>query len=263
MKKVIRYFMLWKTLTINSFVVAFASRFAAVLFLLSKSLRFIFFIVFLSALFSRIRVVENFSFLQTLFFFLTFTLIDTTSQVLFREVYRFRRLIVTGHFDLVLVKPMSALFRSLAGGADPFDLLMIIPYIILLVLTASRLGVATPGAVAWYLALLANGFIIATAFHIIVLALAIVTTEVDHTILIYRDITSMARVPVDIYREPIRGFLTFVVPVGIMMSVPAKALLGLVSFQFIAVSFAVGALFFLLSIRLWKYALSKYASASS
>jgi ABC-2 type transport system permease protein len=263
MKKFFRYLALWKTLTINSFVVAFTSRFSAGLFLLSKSLRFIFFIVFLSALFLRVRVVENYSFLQTLFFFLTFTLIDTASQLLFREVYRFRRLIVTGDFDLVLVKPMSALFRALAGGADPFDLVMIIPYIILLIVVAFQLGVVSPLSVIFYLALLANGFLIATAFHIMVLALAIVTTEVDHTILIYRDITSMARVPIDIYREPIRGILTYVVPVGIMMTIPAKALFGLLSWPSIVFAFALGAIFFLLSLRFWRYALGKYSSASS
>ena len=56
-------------------------------------------------------------------------LIDVISQFLFREVYRFRPLVVSGEFDLVLVKPVSSLFRSLAGGADVIDLITIPPYV--------------------------------------------------------------------------------------------------------------------------------------
>ena len=40
---------------------------------------------------------------QVIFFFLTFNIIDVTSQFLFREVYRFRPMIVSGDFDFVLV----------------------------------------------------------------------------------------------------------------------------------------------------------------
>ena len=44
------------------------------------------------------------------------------------------------------------------------------------------------------------------------LALGIVTTEVDHTIMIYRDITAMGRFPMEMYKEPIRGFFTLSSP---------------------------------------------------
>jgi len=102
--------------------------------------------------------------------------------------------------------------------------------------------------------------VIATAFHIIVLAMGILTTEVDHTIMIYRDMTSLARFPLDIYREPIRSIFTFVIPVGIMMGFPAKALFSLLSPQFIFLSFVISWILLFLSIKLWQYALMKYQS---
>jgi ABC-2 type transport system permease protein len=115
----------------------------------------------------------------------------------------------------------------------------------------------------FYILLLINAFLIATAFHIAVLALGILTTEIDNTIMLYRDITRMGTVPIDIYKEPLRGFLTFIIPVGVMMTFPAKALMGLLSAQMVIFSFLISGIFLWGSLRFWKYALKHYSSASS
>ncbi len=239
------------------------SRFSAFLFLIGKLLRFAFFAIFIFALFAKTQVIANYTLTQAVFFFLTFNLIDTTTQLFFREVYRFRRLVVTGDFDLVLVKPINALFRALAGGADPIDLFMLIPYTVLLVYVGRMLGHVTFVAVGLYIVLIFNALLIAASFHILVLALAILTTEIDHTIMIYRDLTMMGRIPVDIYREPLRSIITFVIPVGVMMTFPVKVFLGLLSPIWVVWSGALGILFFVVSLRIWKYSLRQYASASS
>lgn len=251
------------TLTVNSTLTAFSSRFSAAIFLLGKVLRFIFFGIFLIALVGQVKMLASYTLFQAAFFYLAFNLMDTITQLFFREVYRFRQLVVSGEFDLVLSKPMSPLFRALVGGADPLDLLMLIPYIGMLLYVGRLLeGISFPNAFL-FLFLFANGFLVATACHIIVLAMGVVTTEIDHAVMIYRDLTSMGRVPVDIYREPIRGIITFVIPVGLMMTFPVKALLGLLSPQVIILSFVLGFSFFIFSLRIWKYALTRYSSASS
>lgn len=222
-----------------------------------------FFGIFLWALFTKVTRIAEYSFMQALFFYLTFNFIDTVTQLFFREVYRFRQLVVTGDFDLVLVKPTNPLFRALAGGADPLDVLMLVPYIGALVWVAVQFGKIDAVRLGSYLLLVINGLAIATGFHILVLALAIMTTEVDHAIMIYRDLTSMGRVPVDIYREPLRGIITFIVPVGIMMTFPAKSFFGLLSPGMVGLSLVLGALFLYVCLLLWRFALTRYASASS
>jgi len=263
MKCILRYFSLWQRLTLNSFGVWLSSLFAATLFVLGKLLRFIFFFVFLFALFFRVQTIAEYTFLQAIFFYLTFNLVDTTTQLFFREVYQFRRLVVSGDFDLVLTKPMSPLFRALVGGADPLDLIMLVPYIGFLIFVASNVKEFSLIHGALYFLFLINAFIIATGFHILILSLAIVTTEIDHAIMIYRDLTSMGRVPVDIYQEPLRSLITFVVPVGIMMTFPAKAFLGLLSVDWAIIALILSVLFFILCLRVWRFALTKYSSASS
>lgn len=263
MKTISRYMRLWWKLSLTSFMTFYVSRWNAVIFLTGKILRFVLFIAFLLTLFRGANRLAGFNANEVLLFYFSFILLDTVTQLFFREVYRFRELIVSGSFDLILVKPFNSLFRVLAGGADPLDLITLVPYVGCLIYISGHIHVSSWYSVFLYLLLMGNAFVIGTAFHILILALAIVTTQIDHAVMIYRDLTSMGRVPVDIYREPIRGIITFIIPIGLMMTFPVKALLGLLSPQIIILSFVLGFSFFIFSLRIWKYALTRYSSASS
>lgn len=261
--KILYYFKVWKLYTIDSFSIILSSRFSAIIFTIAKFFRFIFFLLFLVFILGSTNSLGGYSKYQVIFFYLTFNLIDSTTQLLFREVYRFRSLIVDGSFDYILLKPMNSLFRSLAGGADLLDLFMLIPILILLVFSATKTGMFNPLNIILYLLFIFNSLILTTAFHILVLAIGILTTSVDHSILIYRDVVSTSRIPIDVYKEPIRGFLTFILPVAIIMTVPAKAFLGILPIELVIFSFILAAVIFAGSLRLWKYSLTKYSSASS
>lgn len=250
-------------MTMYSFKTAMTSRLNAGLFLTGKVLRFGLFFIFLMTVLGSNNGIGQYNQFQVLFFYITFNIIDTVSQLFFREAYRFRPLVVSGDFDLILVKPVNPLFRVLVGGGDPLDLIMLIPFVAIYFFIFSKLGTIELIYIIAYFMLLINAFLIATGFHIIVLSLAILTTEIDHTIMIYRDLTGMGRLPVDIYREPMRSFITFVIPVGMMMTIPVKALMGLLKPVQIGVSLLMGIAFLYISSRIWKYSLAKYASASS
>lgn len=256
------YFKIWLLMSKNSFMGYLNNRLSFIILLTGKVLRFVFFLIFFKFLLGTTKSLAGYDLNQTLFFFLTFNLVDVVTQFLFREVYRFRPLIVDGSFDLILVKPWSSLFRSLMGGADLLDLITIPPLIIALFFIGNSLNPTIHGTML-YIALLANGILIATAFHIAVIALGIITLEIDHTIMVYRDLTDLGRLPVEIYKEPLRGVLTFIVPVGIMITFPAKAFIGFLSPLTIMTSFIVGLVAVYLSMRFWKYALRFYTSASS
>ena len=225
-------------------------------------MRFAFFFGFLYYLISGTKTLAGYETNQAIFFFLTFNLIDVLSQFLYREVYRFRPLVVSGDFDLVLLKPFNALFRVLMGGADVIDLITI-PPLIFAALYIGRLLNPSLTHVLLFIILILNGLIIATAFHIAVLAFGIMSLEIDHTIMIYRDILSLGRFPLDIYKEPVRSIITYLIPVGVMITLPAKSLMGLVSLEGILYSFLLGALSIILSLKFWGWAIKRYTSASS
>ncbi|MBI2017459.1 ABC-2 family transporter protein [Candidatus Daviesbacteria bacterium] len=258
-----KYLKIWWIYAINSFQSQFAVRWALLVFLIGKILRFSLFTLFIIILLQKTNVLAGYTLNQTMLFFLSFNLVDILTQLVFREVYRFRSQIVFGNFDFSLSKPINPLFKSLFGGPDILDFFTLIPLIFAIFYFISQMGMMDLFSIMLYLLLIIVAFVISLSFHILVLSLAILTTEIDHTIMLYRDIAAMGRMPIDIYKEPIRGLLTFVIPVGIMMSYPTKALLGVLSPVFIIYAFIFAVSFLLLSLKVWNYALKKYSSASS
>src|SRR3989304_7526551 len=228
MKRAIYYLKIWFLMNKNAFQTVLTHKLILFMFTFAKLLRFGFFLAFLFFLVRGTQTLAGYSSQQAIFFFMTFNVVDVVSQFLFREVYRFRPQIVSGEFDLVLVKPMSALFRALLGGADVIDLVTIPPLLAAVYLVGSYLS-PTTAQIIFYIALILNGLLISAAFHIAVISFGIITLEIDHAIMIYRDLTNLGRFPVDIYKQPLQGVLTYLVPVGIMITLPAKALMGLVS----------------------------------
>lgn len=256
------YIKIWWLINIKTILPTLTHNFTFLVFLIGKIIRFIFFGFFIAFLVNGTGSIAGYNLNQALFFYLTFFLLDTVSQFLFREVYKFRQQIVTGSFDLVLVKPINPLFRVLLGGADAIDLLTLIPLVVLVTHYGSLLSPSI-WHVASYIILVLNGLVISAAFHIAVLSFGILTLEIDHTVMIFRDMQSLARFPVDIYKEPLKNILTYIIPIGLMITTPAKSLMGLVSpFGVLVFSFS-GALALFLSLKFWNFALKKYTSASS
>ena len=258
-----KYLKVWWLFTVSSFQIQLNVRWGLALFLFAKILRFAIFTFFLVILLNSTKVLAGYSLDQTILFFLSFNFLDILSQLLLREVYRFRSVVLSGTFDFYLIKPINPLFRSLFTGPDLLDFVILIPLIFTIIFFINRLNFFNILNLSGYLIMLTVGFLIALSFHILVLSLGILTTEIDNAIMLYRDIVAMGRMPVDIYMEPIRGFLTFIIPVGIMMTFPAKTLMGMLSPLLIFYSIIFAIFLFFLSLRIWRFTLKKYSSASS
>ncbi len=258
-----KYLRVWYLTTSNAVSKDLSNRLGAFLFVLGKASRLLLFGAFLFLLFSNRRTLAGYSLPEAILFFLTFNLIDSLSQLLFRGVYYFRNLVVRGELDYILSRPIRPLFAVLTSHTDVLDFILLWPIAAALVFSFSKIPGLNLLNYFVYLALIFNGLLLAAAFHILILALAITTSEVDNAVMIYRDLSSLGRVPVDLYREPIRFLVTFVLPVGIMVTFPVKALMGLLSLPVILISLVVTAVFFIFSLKVWGRSLRDYSSASS
>lgn len=256
-------FKIWLKYTNNSFQQILTNRYLVVIFMSGKILRIALFLIFLHFVFKGTNGIAGYSRDQIIFFYLSFNLVDSLAQLFFREVYRFRSLVISGNLDYVLVKPINPLVRVLLGGGDIMDLMMLV--LIGIITLWFGLANITTNPFLWlfYLLMVFNGLLIAAAFHIFVLGVGVITTAIDHLIMVYRDFTSMLRIPVDLYIEPIRFLLTFAIPLGIMITFPAKSLMGLLSLQFIVISIAFSLVALFLSLKFWSWSLKRYSSASS
>lgn len=259
-----KYFVVWNRLAQLSFSEVLSTKVSAFLFIIAKALRFLFFFLFLLHLVGSTGGLLGYTRDQVIFFFLIWNIMDIAPQFFFRGVYFFRQKVVNGELDFYLAKPMNPLFRILTGQTDFLDLTTLVMLLAYIAWFLPRSSITVnPVSVIVFFLLFASALLIALAFHIVVVAIGVIALEVDHTIMIYRDVTQMARFPIDIYTEPLRSILTFALPVAIMFTVPAKALMGLISPLTIITSLLITFLSLLLSLRLWRYALTKYSSASS
>jgi ABC-2 type transport system permease protein len=232
----------------------------SVFFILGKIIRFTMFFFFIFFLVAKTKALHGYTVNQAIIFYLTFSFIDSLAQTLFRQVYYFRQSVITGELNGILIKPYHPFLRILFGGIDFLDSLLLIPYLLLLSYFIGQLGGITLSSLVGYLLLILNAIAIAAAFHIGVLAFGIITTEIDHAIMIYRDMTELGRFPIDIYKEPLRGIFTFIIPVGVMMTFPTKVLFNILSPQLILYSFFFALTFLLISLKFWDYSIKKYQS---
>ena len=253
----------WWRLAQMSLMNQLSTKMASLGFLAGKLLRLVFFLVFIVAIFSHTKSLAGYTLAQTVLFFLTFNLVDIAAQFLFRGIYSVRGIVVSGDFDYYLTQPLDPLFRIAIHMTDFLDLLTLVPVLALLAVTASRLGPLPWTACVLYAALVANGILLALALHIAVAGVSVWTQELENMIWIYRDLMTFGRFPVDIYAAPVRWALTFAVPIAVIVSFPAQALLGTLTAGWAAYAFVLAASALAASLRFWSWAVGQYTSISS
>lgn len=258
MKRLLYFLKIFWIYSLMAFKESTQDRIGILLFGVGKLIRFVMLFFFVFYIVSQIGSLKGYGVNQVIFFYLTYNLVDATGQFLFREVYRFRWRFTTGQVEGILTKPYHPFLRILVGGVDFIDLLTLIPYIVLAVYFALKLPSLSGTSILLYFLLLTNSLILITAFHIIALALALYTTNASQFVWIYRDLISFGRFPINIYQEPIRSILTFAIPIGIIMTFPVQALLGILEPQFILISFFFAAAFLLIAFYAWNASLKKF-----
>jgi ABC-2 type transport system permease protein len=259
-----KYLRIWVRLAIISFLVQMESFVSSFGYLLGKLVRIGFFLFFLFSIFKHTSALAGYTLPEVALFFLTFNMIDILAQLFFRGIYGIRSLIREGDFDYFLIQPANVLFRVAFHTVDFLDVLTIIP---VLFITAYVLRQIPGGVTTWrlvqYSLLILNGLIIAFAIHIAVASLAVLTQELENTIWIYRDLMTLGRFPSDIYDAPMRGILTFLVPVAVMVSFPAKAYLGKLAPIWLLHALGMAMTSLALSLYFWRFATRRYTSVSS
>jgi ABC-2 type transport system permease protein len=252
----------WWRVAQNAWAETFVNRWTNALFFIGKAIRFGMLLAFLMIIRTQVTQIQGYSSDQLVVFFLTFHILDTLSQVIFRGVYLFSWQVRSGELDMILIKPIPALFAILLGKPDMLDALFLFPSFALIAWVLSQLSlVLTPMAIFWWLLLCLNSLLIITALHIIVICLGVLTTEVDNAVMFVRDLNNMTRFPVDLYREPVRTLLYVALPVGAINTIPAQWLLGVEPAQplILTLSIGIGSLSF--AYLLWRYSVQKYTSA--
>lgn len=197
---------------------------------------------------------------QLFIFYIVFNFFESIGQVFFRGIYWFRQQVVSGEFDFRLTKPVSPLFQVLTRDTDILDIPMIIITFLAVIPEITNGG--TEKLFPLIITTIAS-LILTVAVYTAVAAFGIITTEVDHLIWVFRDVAQLARFPIDLYGSTAKIILTYFLPIGIIYTLPAEALMGLGTLKSALLGLLVAFLFLIASMWYWRYALTKYSSTGS
>lgn len=87
--------------------------------------------------------------------------------------------------------------------------------------------------------------------------------KVDNLSFLFNSMFETARFPVSVYKGVVRFAFTYVVPIALITTFPASAILGKMGWGYGVVSIGIGLAFFTLTRLFWRFALRHYTSASS
>jgi viologen exporter family transport system permease protein len=169
-----------------------------------------------------------------------------------------------GTLDFVLLKPADAQFLVSTQKFEMNQIVDALGAIGLGVYAFSAMGKAPhvgDVAVALLLTLASAGLLYALSIFVVSAAFWVV--RLDNLIYLFNSIFDAARWPATVFRGLWRVFFTFVIPLALMTTYPALAILGRLSAQTAAAALG-GSLAFMVVARLvWMRAIGHYTSASS
>ena len=169
-----------------------------------------------------------------------------------------------GTLDFVLLKPADAQFLVSTARFMPWRVVDVAAGLAIFAVAFARMGRSpSPGAVAAAVLLLGCATLVLYSLWILVISAAFYVVKVDNLSYLFSSIYDAARWPVSVFRGALRLLFTFVVPLALMTTYPALALLGKLDAA-VAAQALLGALAFAAVARLtWRRAIGAYTSASS
>lgn len=170
----------------------------------------------------------------------------------------------TGTFDFVLLKPADAQLLVSFAKILPAKGVDFIAGIALAAWSIAALD-PTPGVgrILAGILMLTAGALAIYAVWLMVICSAFWWVKVDNLSFLFTSVFDAARWPISVFRGWVRAVLTFVVPVALMTSYPAMAIVGRLSFEGGLSAWVFALALLVISRLVWRRALSAYASASS
>jgi ABC-2 type transport system permease protein len=178
------------------------------------------------------------------------------------NVQWFHQRISGGRFDYILTQPASSLFLATLGGCAPAALVQSAVGAALVAggLAAQPHPPSAPAVLGW-LALVTAATAAAWATRTLTAAVAFWALGLTLDVA-YDAAWQFGRYPVQLYRRPLDLLLTYVLPVGLIATVPASALVRDATPAADAGALAAAAALCALTTAVWHRGLRRYTSAA-
>ena len=169
-----------------------------------------------------------------------------------------------GTLDFVLLKPADAQFLVSTARFQPWKSANVLTAAVIFAYAFHLLGrrPSLAGLLGAAL-LLASSIVLLYSLWILTVSAAFYVVKVDNLTFLFSSIFDAARWPASVFRGTLAFVFTFVIPLALLTTYPALALLDKLSWRALAAALAGSALFALAARLVWLRSIGRYTSASS
>jgi ABC-2 type transport system permease protein len=169
-----------------------------------------------------------------------------------------------GTLDFVLLKPADAQFLVSTARFSPWRATAIVNALVVFAIAFHRLGrPPSLGGVALALVMLVVAVAVLYALWILTVSAAFYVVRVDNLTFLFGSIFDFARWPASVFRGAVAFVFTFVIPLALMTTYPAEAMLGRLEPRKLALSLVAAVVVSWIARRVWLRSIARYTSASS
>ena len=167
-----------------------------------------------------------------------------------------------GTLDFVLLKPADAQFLVSTTRFLPWRATNILTGIAIFIYAFHLLGrgPSIPGLFASVL-LLGTSTLLLYSLWIITVSAAFFVVRVDNLTYFFQSIFDAARWPASVFKGTLAFVFTFIIPLALMTTYPAQAMLGKLPLQALGAAVAGAVLFAFVARRVWLFSIGHYTSA--
>lgn len=169
-----------------------------------------------------------------------------------------------GQFDYILLKPLHPLASIFFTGQ--FSVSNIPNMVISLGLVAWLMRTGThvdATQLLTFVVLFIVGVLVRVALALLCMAPVFFSEKLGDVEDSFWSISGLARYPMSVYPRALAAMLTFVVPIGMVASVPASALFGKLSPEYLVAALAAAVVFVVVATWLFMVSLRSYQSVNS
>jgi ABC-2 type transport system permease protein len=194
-----------------------------------------------------------------------YTLVSGITQLVVQpSLTRFMEDVRLGTLDFTLTKPVDAQVLISVRQVEIWKLVDVVVGLVVLGVAIPQLG-ATVGlaeALAFLVALLA-GVTIIYSFLLILATCVFWFIRLDNILNIFQSMYEAGKWPIGIYPPWLRTMLTFLVPIGFAVTVPAEGLVGRLTSPNLLGAIALAILLPLIARVFWRIGIRHYSGASA
>lgn len=169
-----------------------------------------------------------------------------------------------GTLDFVLLKPADAQFLVSTAKFLPWRITNVLAAFAIFVYAFRQIGTTPPlSSLLTAFVLFFSSVMILYSLWIMTVSAAFYVVKIDNLTYLFSSIFDAARWPASVFPAALRLVFTFVLPLALMTTFPAQAMLGKLSFEQVLMPLAGALVFSGLARFVWTRSIRRYTSASS